>query len=473
MHSVTNKEKWSYAIGNMPFSVKDAAFSNFVVFYYTQVQGVSGTLAGLAFFLSLSFDALSDPIVGSWSDSIRSRLGRRHPVMIAGAIPTALLFLALFVPPEFLSNTGMFVWLLVVSILLRTSLTFYFIPFTALGAELSTNYDERTVIAKARVSMGWIAAMALPAVAFAVLFPQENGVDGRLVAENYVHYGQISALVAFLAAFICIAGTWSVIPRLPQAKPDHAFSWVAPFHDMKRVFGNRNFRFYMGATLSFGVSAGAYTALSLYIVTYFWEFSTQQLAGVVITTALGTLAAFLLMARLGQRFDKPVLLAAASIALAINCIWFIGARLMDWLPANGDAVLYGLLLLNNGIAVFTIVGLQAISASLTADIVDEHEVQTEQRQEGVMFAAGTFVQKATIGIGTLLAGVVIDLSGVQADSLPGQVEPDILFALGSFTLLVTATPAVLAAYFNSKIRLGRAEHSRIRAELSGRSAGNA
>lgn len=466
MHSVTSKEKWSYAIGNMPFSVKDAAFSNFVVFYYTQVQGVSGTLAGLAFFLSLSFDALSDPIVGSWSDSIRSRLGRRHPVMIVGAIPTALLFLALFVPPEGLGNTGMFVWLLVVSILLRTSLTFYFIPYTALGAELSTHYDERTVIAKARVSMGWVAAMALPAIAFAILFPQENGIDGRLVAENYVHYGQISALVAFLAAFICIAGTWSVIPRLPQAKLDHTFSWSAPFNDMRRVFGNRNFRFSMGSTLAFGISAGAYTALSLYVVTYFWEFSTQQLAGVVVTTALGTLAAFLLIARLGRRFDKPLLLAAASVVLAINCVWFIGARLLDWLPANGDATLYILLLLNNGVAVFTIVGLQAISASLTADIVDEHELLTDQRQEGVMFAAGTFVQKATIGIGTLLAGVVIDLSGVQADSLPGEVDAEVLFALGSFTLLVTATPALIAAYFNSKIKLGRVEHARIRAELN-------
>lgn len=90
-----------------------------------------------------------------------------------------------------------------------------------------------------------------------------------------------------------------------------------------------------------------------------------------------------------------------------------------------------------------------------------------------MFAAGTFVQKATIGVGTLLAGVVIDLAGIPADALPGQVDPDVLFALGAFTLIVTATPAILATFFNSKIRLGRAEHARIRAALESAATGNA
>ena len=170
MQILAGKEKWTYAIGNMPFSVKDAAYVNFVVFYYTQVQGPSGRLAGLAMFLALLADAVSDPIVGSWSDSLRSRWGRRHPLLVAGGLPTALLFLALVARPGGLGEMGMFAWLLTVSILLRTFLTIYFIPYSAMGAELSADYDERTVIAKARVTMGWLADMALPAIAFMVFF---------------------------------------------------------------------------------------------------------------------------------------------------------------------------------------------------------------------------------------------------------------------------------------------------------------
>ena len=156
---LTPKEKWTYAIGNIPFSVKDAAFANFVIFYYTQVQGLSGTLAGLVMFITLTWDAVTDPVVGSWSDSVRSRWGRRHPLLVAGGVPTALLFMALFSPPDSLGETGMFIWFLAVAILLRTFLTIYFIPYTAMGAELSTDYDERTVIAKARVTMGWLLSL--------------------------------------------------------------------------------------------------------------------------------------------------------------------------------------------------------------------------------------------------------------------------------------------------------------------------
>jgi GPH family glycoside/pentoside/hexuronide:cation symporter len=273
---VSAREKWSYAIGHIPFSVKDTAFANFVVFYYTQVEGLSGTLAGLAMFIALLWDAVTDPVVGSWSDNFRSRWGRRHPLLIAGGFPTAFLFLALFAPPASLGQTGMFVWFLGVSMLLRTFLTIYFIPYTAMGAELSTDYDERTVIAKARITMGWLAGMALPAVAFSLFFGTQDGVDGRLVADNYWHYGILSALVAGVTVIVCVVGTSSVIPRLATAAAGHLFSWRDPFNDVKLAFKNRNFRVSMGANLAFGMATGVYTTLSLYLGTYFWEFSAAQ-----------------------------------------------------------------------------------------------------------------------------------------------------------------------------------------------------
>ncbi len=159
MRPVTALEKWSYAIGNIPSAVKDTAFGTFVVFYYTQVLGLSGTLAGLAAFIALSWDAISDPIVGSWSDRVRSRWGRRHSLMLLGAPPTAFLFLALFNPPAALTGeTSLFLWLLGVSLLLRTCLTIYFVPYQAMGAELAEDYDVRTELAKARITVSWMGA---------------------------------------------------------------------------------------------------------------------------------------------------------------------------------------------------------------------------------------------------------------------------------------------------------------------------
>ena len=465
MNSINAIEKWSYAVGNVPFSIKEAVYANFVIFYYTQVNGLSGSLAGLAMFISLVWDAISDPIVGSWSDNFRSSWGRRHPLLILGAIPSTLLFFALFTPLSHLSELGIFTWLLVVSILLRTSMTIYFVPYTAMGAELSTDYDQRTIIAKARITIGWIAGMALPAIAYSFFFKSQDGIDGRLLADNYWNFGILSALIAGLTAAICIIGTRSVIPKLPLGDVSKIFKWSDPYDDLKTIMINRNFRISIGSNLAFGMTTGVYATLSLYLSTFFWELSTAQLAGLVVPTAIATFIAFIALGKLSSRFDKPALLAFCSIILAINSLWLFAGRLFDLLPENNDPMLYLLIALNTAFGVLMIVSLQILSASFGADILDEIELKTGKRQEGVLFSVGAFLSKSTIGAGALVAGIAIDLIGIESTSLPGQVSADVLQALGWFTLIITVGFALIGFLFVSQLRLSRSDHTRIRIAL--------
>lgn len=471
MRSLTALEKWSYAIGNMPYAVKDAAFVNFVIFYYTQVQGLSGSLAGLSAFIALSWDAISDPIVGSWSDTVRTRWGRRHPLILLGGIPFALMFLLVFSPPQGLGQFSMFLWLTVVAVLLRTFLTIYFIPYSAMGAELSTDYDERTVIAKARVTMSWIAGMALPAIAFTVFFESSDISDGRLIAENYHAYGVFSALVAAITIVVCVWGTRTMIDRLPQSTSSvSGLSLRRTVDDFKLALTNRNFRMTVGTNLAFGMASGVYVTLALYMGTYFWEFSSDQLAGLVVPMALGTVLAFSLVARLGARFDKATLMAACSLGIMFNAIWFTGLRLLDLLPENGHPVIYPLQILNTVLGVFTIAGLQMLGISLLADILDEQELNTGLRQEGVFFAASTFVQKATTGVGALVAGVVVDMAGIAAGSQPGEVPERTLQLLGWFFVSITGVLAFIAFVYASRVRLGRQAHAQVRQRLNAQQA---
>lgn len=467
MSALTPVEKWSYAIGNIPFSVKDATFVNFVVFYYTQVQGLSGSLAGLAMFLALTWDAITDPVVGSWSDTYRSRWGRRHPLLVIGGVPTTLLFLVLFPPDLGLGQAGLFLWLLVSSMLLRTFLTIYFIPYSAMGAELSTDYDERTVIAKARVTMGWFAGMLIAAGAFAFIFQPEGGADGRLVADNYVTYGIVAAALSGVTALICVLGTRSVIPRLPTAAASQQhFSAATIFSDLITALGNDNFRITIFANLAFGMAAGVYTTINLYMGTYFWEFSSDQLAALVAPTLVATLFAFAALNRLGHRFDKPRLMCAAALGLALNSAWMIGARLLDLLPDNGHASIYLLQVLNTFIAVFVIVSLQVLGASLMADMLDEQELKTGKRQEGVFFAAGNFIGKATTGFGALIAGLIVELSGIAPGSEPGTVAEPVLDIMGGLTMGIIFVLTFSAFLVFRLIRLSREDHARIRARLA-------
>ncbi len=467
MRTLTALEKWSYAIGNMPYSVKDAAFVNFVVFYYTQVQGLSGLYAGLAAFIAMSWDAITDPVVGSWSDTLRSRWGRRHPPILLGGIPFALMFVPLFSPPEGLSEESLFIWFTLVAVALRTFLTIYFIPFSAMGAELSTDYDERTVIAKARVTMGWIAGMTLPAVGLGLIFQGSGDSDGRLIAENYTQYGFVSAALALVTILICVWGTRSVIPRLPVAtSSSQGLSVSRTIADLRSALSNYNFRVTIGSNLAFGMAAGVYSTLALYMGTYFWEFSTEQLAGLIVPTAIGSVLAFTITARLGARFDKATLLAAASLGIAVNMVWFIGARLLGLLPENGHPVLYPLQWVAIVLGVVSVAGAQIVGISLTADILDEQELATGQRQEGVFFAAGTFVQKTTMGFGTLVAGIVVDLADIKPQTQPGEVAAQSLTLLGWFSVIIIGVLSFIAFLFARKIRLGRSDHGTIRQALA-------
>ena len=137
-------------MGQTADSIKTFAFGTLLLLYYNQVLGVSGTLTGIAVAIAVGFDAISDPAVGSWSDGFRHRLGRRHPFMFAAIVPLAGTFFLLFWPPQGLSEFGLFIWLTVFAVLTRTALTFFQVPFIALGAEITKDYQERTQIAALR-----------------------------------------------------------------------------------------------------------------------------------------------------------------------------------------------------------------------------------------------------------------------------------------------------------------------------------
>lgn len=145
--TVTLRDRLLYSSGVVNYALKDAAFGAFVLFYYKQVLGLSGTLTGLAIAISVVWDAISDPMVGAWSDKLRSRWGRRHPFMVASVVPMALSFVCLFAPPQFALQTqhSLFLWLLGSVLLLRTALTFFMIPYLALGAEITATITSEPI----------------------------------------------------------------------------------------------------------------------------------------------------------------------------------------------------------------------------------------------------------------------------------------------------------------------------------------
>lgn len=429
MQATSLRRRLLYSSGVVNYALKDAAFGVFVLFYYKQVLGLSGTLTGAAIALSVVWDAISDPLVGAWSDKLRSRWGRRHPFMFASVIPLALSFVAIFWPPEAVldSQLPLFYWLLASVLLLRTALTFFMVPFLALGAEISTDYHERTLLANARTNLGWFIGVLVPATSLAVVFTGEGAADGRFIIGNYQFYGLLSAAGVIIASIICIKGTEPYIPTLPRST---GIPGASMWRDITNTFRNRNFRYIVVLETALGGMSGIISTLLMVTYTYFWELSTATIS--LMFAGPHLLAVLLVTSSSGwlhKRLEKQQLLRLSCLLGALNLLWLTPLKLLDWLPDNNSLVL-GLIFLNYTLnTVFTI--LRTVSNhSLLADIADEQDLATGQRQEGVMFAAAFFAAKFISGFGYLVAGPFLDLIGLEAGMQPGEAPYSVILGLG-------------------------------------------
>ena len=147
-----------FGLGTAAENISLYSFSFLVMLYYNQVLGLPATLADLGPTIALVVDALTDPLVGSWSDRLRNKKwGRRHPFMLAAAIPVALSFYMIFSPPAGLETTELFLRLISFSVLLHLFMTLSFVPHLAFGGEVSRDYHKRPTINEERVNSKPIA----------------------------------------------------------------------------------------------------------------------------------------------------------------------------------------------------------------------------------------------------------------------------------------------------------------------------
>src|SRR5258707_10352122 len=148
-------------------------------------MGLQPALTGLAFFLALVLDAVTDPLVGNISDRAQFRSGRRRPFFIA-SIPMALCYYLLLSPPDL--KTGLFVWFLGFYFLMLTSRKFYETAYGAMMPELTLDYDERTKVSTFRILLGTVGDISGALLPFAATYLFARGTDFKVT-------GAVCALV--------------------------------------------------------------------------------------------------------------------------------------------------------------------------------------------------------------------------------------------------------------------------------------
>ncbi len=473
--------KLAYGFGQAAEGLKNGAFGVFLFFYYNQVLALSGTLAGLAVGIALMFDAVTDPMAGSMSDNWRSRLGRRHPFMYASAVPLAVAFFFLFSPPEGLGQAGLFAWLLTFAILTRAAMTLYHVPHIALGAELSDDFHERTTVVAFRQFFSTFGALLAYVIGFGVFFYVSSDYPrGQFRVSAYSPFAITLSVLMVVSILISGFGTRRQIPYLPQpGGPAESLTFGRALGRMgaevREALKNRSFAWLFSGVLIVFMMVGVDTALNLHMNTYFWELSSGDNIAFFAATPIGIMAGTFIARSLNERFDKKPSIIFGTGWWALCQILPVILRLLGWFPENGtDSLLITLVVVKflQGVGV-----VQALVTfgSMVADIVDEHELNTGKRQEGIFFASVSFSGKFTTGIGNVVGGIALDLiswpRGVEIQTA-ADVPAETLIWLGLIYGPIVSGFAVVSLWCYSKHRLDRHRHAAIVEELEQRRPGS-
>ena len=439
--------KLAHGSGAAAFGIKNGGFDYFLLLFYGTVIGLEPGLVGLAILIALVVDAISDPLVGYWSDNFRSRWGRRHPFMYAAALPVALSYFLLWNPPDW-GQTGLFVYLTVLAVLIRTFITFYETPSSALIPELTTDYADRTSLQAYRLLFGWSAGTGMSVVMFGVLL---TGPLGMRDPDAYATYGIIASVLIFATIMMSALGTHSRIPYLHQpVGTGERYNVGRIFREMLQTLSEKSFIALFLATMLFAIASGLSAALAFLMLNYFWGFSEYQIfiwtCSVFISALLGFVLAPWATRRLGKK-RATILLGVLAFTIQPMPVLL---RLAGLMPENGDPLLFPLVLGVNVIDLALIIAVQVVSFSMIADLVESNELRTGRRSEGVYYAAVTFTRKTTQGLGVLAAGLILSFVNFPEGGQPGSVAADTLWNLGALY-----APAILAIYLAALLCIAR------------------
>jgi len=464
-----------YGLGQAAEGLKNTAFGLFLLFYYNQVLGLPGTLAGLALGVSLVFDAFFDPLVGSISDNFRSKYGRRHPFMFAAIVPMAVGFYLLFSPPVH-GEWALFAWLFVFATLTRGGMALFHVPHIALGAELSDDFEERTSIVGVRQFLATFGGLLAIGIGFGVFFKSTaEHAQGQFNVAAYSPYALTLGVLMAVAMFTCAWGTRTQIRRLRQpTQTSSGNAWsviVRMWVETRGALKNASFRWLFIGVLVVFLMVGADAALSLYMNTFFWELRSTDLFFFQAAAPIGIMVGALFTRRLNRRFDKLPAVVWGTSFWAFCQLLPVVLRFVDAFPANGTRELLWTL-----VAIKFLQGAGVVQAlvsfnSMVADIADEHELETFKRQEGIFFAAVSFANKSTVGLGNILAGVALDVihwpRGAHIQSA-ADIPAHTINLLGILSGPIVAAFCVICVWCYGHYHLTRERHEEIQAALDRR-----
>ncbi|MEM1353344.1 MAG: MFS transporter [Planctomycetota bacterium] len=406
---------------------------------YTTAFYIPAGIAGLALFVPRLFDAITDPLIGNFSDNFRSRWGRRRPLMLLGVLGCVVLLPLMWYPPmlETAENpwysNGPFWYIAILGSLYFLFYTFFMVPYTALGFELTPDYDERTRVIAWRMYLGLAASMSLPSLYW--FCRQEvfgDGVQGEINGARAVSI--VVAAVILVTGLIPVFATRE--PKEYERQPP-----ISIVSAIKSTLSNKPFLVLFIAYIA--VIMGIFTAGTVgQFALIYYVFQTAASVDVAkdhasflglvtgVLAASTSYASMYLISRLSMLTGKKygMLLGLSLMLAGALAIWYLYDPSAVFNVAGRELLLgWGVresiaTALVPGVLLATLVGALGgqgcwlMVDSMTADICDEDELQTGLRREGMFSAVQGFARKIAFAFTVLIGGYLIQWIGFDPEA---------------------------------------------------------
>ncbi|MEM7432516.1 MAG: MFS transporter [Pseudomonadota bacterium] len=440
----------------------------FVLIFYSQILGLDPGLAGLAVAIGLVLDAITDPLIGYLSDNTHSRWGRRHPWMFASVLPLAMFFYLLWHPPTFIDGDAeLFIWLAVCNVGMRTAMTMFLVPAYALVAELTEDYDGRTHLLTGFHVVYSVVGNGMSVLMYAIwLVPTDDIADGVMNASGYQHAGTFGTVVMIAAIVIFSVGLMRHIPRLRQYQTKRSLGLRQFYRQTIDVFKSRSARMTTLGGIMYAAGNGTYVALWVYIYSFFWEFTTEEIAIIAMPMAFAAVILPFVMPRLiAGRDKKHVAIFAMSTAALVNLLP-IALRLIGFFPENGTTALLWIMVVAGFFETILFLTYDIAWQSMVSDLTERTQLETGRRNEGVISSTMAFVGKCADGLGVYIAGLLLALIAFPTETDVSDVADDVVFDLGLIYgpfVFVIYLGAVAALF---RYRISRERHGEALRQLS-------
>ena len=439
--------KLIYGVGDVGNAVVNSAIQFFLMIFYTDAALIAPGLVASALLVGKIWDGINDPLFGWISDRTSSRFGKRRVYMIFGALPLAIAIFLLWRVPRGLSDAWVFVWIAFTFVLFDTAWTLTNVPYYALTAELTDDYDERSSLTAFRMVLG------VPAyIVGAALTPAIVG----LFATQRAGYGAIGIIYGVLAAVVL----WIAAAGLKERKRiSQSKAGTPPLQTFLATLKNRPFVQLLGAYLVANTAFALIKTLMAYFLTY--QLGMEDQVPVVMFLLLVFVGLFLFPWKmLSDRWNKG---PAYALGLAIGGLALAATFLLPHEPTGWVYL----------IAVVAGIGFSAnwvFPWAMVPDVVEYDRMETGEHRGGMYYGVWGLAVKVSEALGITATGWVLQLYGYAPNV---EQSARTLFGMRLFFGPVPLVFFALALPLLIWFPITRASHAEMRRRLAEREAGAA